>query len=130
MLKAGTAYFLLVFGVGFLLGFIRVLWIIPLVGERTAELIEMPLMLLTTILAARWVAQRFSLPPSTGARLGVGGVALGFLLATEFTVVLRLRGITIPEYIAARDPVSGAVYVVMLGVFALMPLLAVRRSAR
>jgi type IV secretory pathway TrbD component len=50
------------------------------------------------------------------------------LLLAEFTVVLWVRGFTITQYLADRDPVSGAVYVVMLAVFALMPLLMVRRS--
>jgi hypothetical protein len=60
-------------------------------------------------------------------RLGVGCVALGFLLAVELTMVLWLRGLTLGEYVASRDPVAGMVYLVMLGVFAVMPLLAARR---
>ena len=40
----------------------------------------------------------------------------------------RLRGLSIREYIATRDPVSGTVYYVMLGVLAIMPLvLAVKK---
>lgn len=54
-------------------------------------------------------------------------MALGLLLAAEFTVVLGLRGLTIGEYFASRDPVAGTVYIVMLGVFAIMPLLVARR---
>ena len=61
-----------------------------------------------------------------GRRLGVGLVALGLLLVAEFTVVLWLRGLAIGEYLASRDPVSGTVYVMMLGVFAVMPLLVAR----
>ena len=43
-----------------------------------------------------------------------------------FTLVLWLRGWTLAEYYESRDPVSGAVYVIMLGLFALMPLLGSR----
>jgi hypothetical protein len=57
----------------------------------------------------------------------MGCVAVGVLLAAEFTLVLRLRGLSISEYLATRDPVSGTVYYVMLGVCAIMPLLVVRR---
>jgi type IV secretory pathway TrbD component len=57
----------------------------------------------------------------------MGGVALGLLLAAEFTLVLWLRGLSIDEYVASRDPVSATVYYVMLGVFALMPLFVARR---
>lgn len=37
-----------------------------------------------------------------------------------------LRGLSVKEYLATRDPVSGTVYYVMLGVFAIMPLLVAR----
>jgi hypothetical protein len=127
VLKAGALYFALAFGSGFVLGGIRVLWVVPRIGERTAELIEMPIMLVVIILAARWVARRFPLASTPTTRLGVGCVALGFLLTTELTMVLWLRGLTMGEYVASRDPVAGTVYLVMLGVFAVMPLLAARK---
>jgi len=57
----------------------------------------------------------------------MGFVGLGVLLLVEFTVVLWLRGLTFEDYLATRDPVSGTVYYVMLGVFALMPLWVARR---
>src|SRR6266851_353394 len=83
ILKAGTFYFALVFGAGFLLGTIRVLWVAPSFGTRIAKLMEAPIMLVVTILAAWWLARRHSLPPTSAARLGVGFVALGLLLAAE-----------------------------------------------
>jgi hypothetical protein len=126
-LKAGILYFALVFGAGFVLGPIRVLWVVPWIGERVAELIEMPVMLVVIVFAARWVVRRLGVPSSSSRRLAVGFVALGLLLAAEFTVVLWLRGLTIGEYLASRDPVSGTVYVMMLGVFALMPVFVARR---
>ncbi len=126
ILKAGALYFALVFGAGFVLGTIRVLWIVPRFGTRTAELMEAPIMLVVTILAARWVARLFSLPPKAGTRLGVGFTALGLMLGAESTFVLWLQGLTIGEYLASRDPVSGTVYLLMLGIFAVMPLLVAR----
>jgi hypothetical protein len=127
ILKAGVLYFALVFGAGFVLGTIRIMWIVPRVGVRTTELMETPIMLVVTILAARCVPRRLSLPPTPATRLGVGPVALGFLLVVEFSVVLWLRGLTIRGYLASRDPVAGTVYFVMLGVFAVMPLQVARR---
>jgi hypothetical protein len=127
VLKAGVFYFVLVFGVGFVLGPIRILWIVPRVGQRTAELMEAPIMLGVIVLAARWIARRVAGPPTPLRLLGIGIVALGVLLVVEFTVVLWLRGLTIGEYFAKRDPVAGAVYIVMLGVFAMMPLLVARK---
>ncbi len=60
----------------------------------------------------------------------MGCVALGLLLVAEFTLVLWLRGLSISDYLASRDPVSGTVYYVMLGVFAIMPLLVARTGDR
>jgi hypothetical protein len=127
ILKAGLLYFALVFGAGFVLGTIRTLWIVPRLGTRVAELMETPIMLVITILAARWTVLRLAVPSTPSARLGMGFVALGLLLLAEFTLVLWLRGMSIREYFASRDPIAGTVYYVMLTVFAVMPLLVARR---
>src|SRR6266550_1863878 len=82
-LKAGVPYFVLVFGAGFLLGPIRVFWVVPHLGERTAELVEMPIMLGVMMVAAQWIVRRLAVPPTRSSRLGMGGVALGLLLAAE-----------------------------------------------
>lgn len=54
-------------------------------------------------------------------------IALGLLLAAEFTLVLWLRGLSIGEYLATRDLVSGTVYYASLVVLGIMPLLVGRR---
>jgi hypothetical protein len=127
ILKVGILYFGLVFGAGFVLGPIRILWAVPRFGTRMAELLEAPIMFVVVVVAARWIVRRFALSSTASIRLGMGCVALGFLLVAEFTLVLWLRGLSISEYLANRDPVSGTVYYVMLGVFAIMPLLVARR---
>jgi hypothetical protein len=127
ILKSGVLYFALVFGAGFVLGPIRILWVVPRFGTRIAELMETPIMFVVTIVAARWIVRRLAIPSTTSSRLGMGCVALGLLLVAEFTLVLWLRGLSISEYLASRDPVSGTVYYVMLGLFAIMPLLVARR---
>lgn len=127
ILKAGALYFALVFRAGFVLGTIRTLWIVPRFGPRMAELMESPIMFVVTIAAARWEVRRLAVPSATSGRLGVGCIALGLLLVAESTFVLWLRGLSIREYLATRDPVSATVYYVMLLVFAIMPLLVARR---
>lgn len=126
-LKAGLAYFAMVFTAGFVLGAMRVSLLVPRLGEQTAELLEMPVMFVVIVIAARHVVRWFALPPRSGLRLGVGAVALLLALATEFGFVLSLRGLSLADYAASRDPVSGAVYLLMLGVFAVMPQLLGRR---
>jgi hypothetical protein len=127
ILKASLLYFALVFGVGFVLGTIRTLWVAPRVGMRIAELMETPIMLVVIIVAARWIVHRLALPSVPSSRLSMGFVALGLMLVAEFGLVLWLRGLSIREYLATRDPVSGTVYYLMLGVFAIIPLFVVRR---
>ncbi|MEQ8861682.1 MAG: hypothetical protein RIC56_23825 [Pseudomonadales bacterium] len=122
----GVVYFMLVFAVGFALGILRVSWLVPLAGERVAELVEMPLMLIAIYLAARFVIRRFpARRPSS--HLASGALALLLLVSVEFSVVLWLRGLSVGQYLTERDPIAGGVYVVMLGVFALAPWL-LRRS--
>ena len=122
-LKAGTAYFAMVFAIGFVLGTIRVLWLAPYLGERMAELSEMPWMLLASVLSARWVTGKFALPALALQRLAVGMLALAWMLTFEFTLVLGLRGLSLNEYFASRDAVAGSIYLAMLGLFTLMPWL-------
>jgi hypothetical protein len=124
IVKASGIYFALVFGAGFVLGTIRVLWLVPTLGTRTAELLEMPIMLIVVILSARWVTQQVQVPPTASSRLGMGGMALAMMLALDFTVVLWIRGLSFRQYVEAFDPVAGTAYFVMLGLFALMPWLA------
>jgi hypothetical protein len=128
--KAGARYFGMVFAAGFLLGTIRVLWLVPRIGARAAELMEMPIMLLVILLAARDMVRRLPPPRGDRSRLGAGLLALGLLLVAELTLVLALRGLTLPEYLAGRDPVSGTVYAALLGVFALMPLFVARHHRK
>ncbi len=127
ILIAGVLYFALVFGAGFVLGTIRTLWVAPRVGMRIAELVETPIMLVVTIVAARWIVHRLAVPSVPSSRLSMGFVALGLMLVAEFGLVLWLRGLSIREYLATRDPVSGTVYYLTLGVFAIIPLFVVRR---
>jgi len=117
ILRAGLLYFALVFGAGFVLGPIRIWWVVPCVGVRVAELMEAPIMLVRLL----------AVPSTPSSRLSMGCIAVGPLLVAEFTLVARRRGLSVREYLATRDPVSGTVYYVVLGVFAIMPLLVARR---
>jgi hypothetical protein len=73
-LKAGVLYFVQVFGAGFVLGAIRVLWIVRRLGARAAELQSTPM----------------------------GSIALSLKLIAEFTLVPWRRGLSIGQYFATR----------------------------
>ena len=127
-LKAGFIYFVLVFGAGFVLGPVRLLWVVPRLGERLAELIEAPIMLVVIVMSARWITKRLAIDSTASSRLGMGFAALGLILIMEFSLVLWLRGLRLGEYFATRDPVSGTAYYLMLVTFALMPFLLSKRE--
>jgi hypothetical protein len=121
ILRAALRYYALVFGAGFVLGVLRVTLAVPRLGTRWAELLEMPVMLMVIVFAARSVERRDALPREASIRLAVGGVALALLLATEIGLTLALQPGSLQDAIAARDLVSSSVYMAMLLVFALMP---------
>jgi len=129
VLKASAVYFVLVFSAGFAFGTLRVLWLVPQVGTRAAELLESPLMLFATLLAARWVTRHCAVGARPMDRLGMGLTALALLVAAEVGLGLALRGGSVREILLDKDPVSGMVYYALLGVYALMPWLLGGRAA-
>ena len=127
-LRACIAYFGIVFGAGFLLGSVRVPFLVPRLGERIAELIEMPFMFAVIFFAAKFLLRRFGTRLKGSMWLAVGALSLLFLLAAELLLAVALQGQSLTEYIASRDRVSGAVYLGMLALFAAMPWLQQRLS--
>lgn len=118
--KAAVLYFALVFGAGFLLAMVRIPLLVPRLGTRWAELLEMPAMLLVIVLSARYVVQRFG-PLRLAARAAIGIAALLLLAVAELAVAGVLQGQSPAQYVASRDAVSGGAYLGMLLLFAVMP---------
>lgn len=127
-IQAGLAYFAMVLGAGFLLGMIRIPFLVPRIGERWAELAEMPIMAMVIYLAAGVILRRFPEIGSPSRSLIASLLALALMVAAELALVSVVQGMPLMEFIASRDVVSGSVYLVLLLVFAVMPRL--RLSAR
>lgn len=130
-LGLGLIYFALVFAAGFVLGTVRVLLLEPGLGARTAELTEIPVMLVVIYFAAKYVVARLPADRarSTGLIAGLTGLAL--LLISELSLVLGWRGMTIAQYFDSRDPLAFTAYLLSLLVYAAMPgLLATRKYRR
>ena len=121
ILKAGALYFGLVFGTGNVLGMIRVPFLVPRLGVRIAELIEMSFMCVAIVLAARHIVHRFERPPRASIRLPVGLIALCITVSAELSLAVAFQEQSLAGYILSRDPVSGPVYLARLVLFALMP---------
>ena len=126
--RAAVLYFAIVFAAGFVLGTIRLLFVIPLVGVRAAELIEMPVMIAISFLTASWLIAKLKIPFAIGARLAIGLVALALLLFAEVILIVWLQHQGLVENIKNRDPISGIAYSISLLLFAAFPLIVRRRS--
>jgi|7_EtaG_2_1085326.scaffolds.fasta_scaffold66245_2 hypothetical protein len=120
-IKPALIYFILIFATGFALALIRIPFLVPRLGERWAELVELPFMVLASFLVARWLVQRFGLVTVMQC-IGTGLPALLMMLSAELAV-MRVQGQSLGEYLAGRDPVSGIAYLFSLLLFAAMPLL-------
>ena len=127
---AGISYFVIVLGTGFVLGVVRVPFLVPRIGERWAELAEMPIMAVVIFLAAGYILRRFPDIRSPGRSLAVGFLALALTVCTELGLAVALQDRTLSEFIDSRDKVSGSVYLLLLLVFAFMPRLRVRQQAQ
>jgi len=120
---AALVYFGLVLGTGFVLGIIRVPFIVPKIGERWAELAEMPIMATVIFISSGYILNRFPEIQTSAHSLIVGFLALALSVFAEIGLAVALQSQTLVEYFASRDKVSGSVYIVLLVFFALMPRL-------
>lgn len=120
ILRTGIIYFLIVFAAGFLLGLIRVPFLVPRFGVRVSELLEILIMLMVVWWAARRVSTRNSDLPRKSL-LAVGFIGLFFMLAAELSMAVALSGQSVWQYVASRDPVSGTAYALALLFFAVAP---------
>ena len=126
--SATGLYFLAVFGAGFALGPIRVLWLEPRLGVVAATLCEAPFLLLAMIAAAYWIPRVIRIGASIGAMLAIGFGALALQQAADFVVGTALRGINATDQVARLASPEGAIYAALLVVFALMPAIVNRIS--
>ncbi len=110
ILKPALLYFGIVFGVGFILGPIRVLLVVPRVGTRTAELLEAPIMLTAILIVGRWIGRSWCWGFTPFSKLVVGLITALLVLTADIVVGVGLREMTLVQVFTDRDPVAGSVY--------------------
>jgi hypothetical protein len=121
VLTAGMTYFGLVFGAGFRLGPLRVLFVEPRVGARWAELLEAPVMFVVIMVVARWAVRCWTEIRLPATWCLVGLMAASLVLAADVAVGVGLRGLTVSEVFINRDPVTGPVYYGLVASMAAAP---------
>lgn len=127
ILRAAVAYWAAVFALGFVLGTIRVVWVIPLVGLLSATLIELPLILGGSWLAAGWLVRRFALERQ-GEALAVGALAFAILMVAECALAVTLMGQSPAQWLADRGKPHALLGLGGQVMFALIPWLVVRQK--
>lgn len=120
-LKSGARYFAVIFALGFVLGTVRVLWLVPMVGERNAVLAELPIMLTASWLAARWLVRRFGLV-TLGTRATMGIVGFALLMLAELGLGSLLFGQSPADWVKSIFAMPGAIGLIGQIFFALMPM--------
>lgn len=125
-MSAAVFYFAIVFGVGFALGPIRVLWLEPRIGPLMASFCEAPFLLVAMIVAARWIPKRLALASDRLILGFMGAGALALQQVAALGVGVALRGMTLADQIARLATAPGLIYLTLLTLFAVMPLLVNR----
>jgi hypothetical protein len=126
--KAGSAYFALVFGIGFILGTIRVLVVAPRLGDLVAVLIELPIILTAAWIICDRVSARFLVPDRWRSRFVMGGIAFALLMVAELGLSVLLFGNSIGEHLGAYRSSHGALGLTGQLIFALFPLVQLSRG--
>jgi hypothetical protein len=118
--KAAASYWGMIFALGFVLGTLRVLWLAPLAGPVAATLIELPVMLAASWVAAGGMVRRFAITAPSEA-LAAGALAFALLLAAECVLAGALDGRTPGEWLAELGEPDALLGLAGQVVFALMP---------
>ena len=115
-------YFTVIFALGFVLGTIRMLWLTQAIGATAAVLAELPVMLIASWFAARWLIRRYAVLRA-GDRLIMGALAFGMLMMAELALAVLLFNQTAAQWLASVMTMPGPIGLTGQMLFGLMPLL-------
>jgi hypothetical protein len=125
---AGLAYVGVIFALGFALGTVRVLVLLPAIGETLAVFLELPVMLAACWVVAGFLTRRFIKPGNGSMALVMGAVAFALLMVAELVVAVSVYDRTPSEQVAHWLTIAGAVGLSGQIAFAIFPWIQVRRS--
>jgi hypothetical protein len=128
--KAGALYAIIVFVIGFILGTIRVLLVVPRLGETTAVIIEAPIMLAASWFVCRWCVDRLNVRRTVTTRSLMGLIAFLVLMSAEIGLGAVL-GRSLLNQLAAYKSHPGAIGLGAQMIFAMFPVIQVlQRSGK
>ena len=124
-LQAGCTYFAGAFAVGFLLGVLRTLVLVPRIGETMALLSELPIILGVSWLICGRILRRA--PLSSGEAVVMGAAAFVLLMIAELSMSVLLANRTFTAHLALYSDVSHLLGLAGQIAFALFPVLQTMR---
>jgi hypothetical protein len=122
--KAGALYAIIVFLIGFILGTIRVLLLAPRLGETTAVIVEVPLMLAASWFVCRWCVDRLDVRRTVPARSLMGFVAFLVLMSAEIGLG-DVLGRSLVDQLATYGSFAGTIGLAAQVTFAMFPVIQI-----
>jgi hypothetical protein len=128
-LLAGAAYFAIVFAAAFALGTVRVLYVVPAVGDVWGTLLEAPFTLAISWLVSAWLLGRLGAFSLTQA-IGMGASAFALLMAAEVAMAILLFGRTLTQHFGSYANAAGALGLAGQIAFGLFPIVQTMGESR
>lgn len=125
MISAAIRYFAIIFALGFVLGTVRTLVIVPYTGATVAVLMELPFMLTVSWLVARRIVRRADFAPRTA--LSLGALAFVLLMLAEAMLAATLGNWSLAYWLAGLFHTPGWIGLAGQVAFGLFPSLAALR---
>lgn len=126
--KAGVVYFAIVIAAGFVLGAIRTIGVAPIIGDTAAVLLELPLILAISFMAAGWSMQRYSSEWKVADGAAMGLVAFLLLMLAEVVLAIAVFGLTPSAHFEHWLTPAGAIGLAGQALFGAFP--AIRAARR
>ena len=125
-LRAGVAYFALVFALGFAFGTVRTLLLarFPEISRFAAVLVELPVILTACWSICRHLIRRLAVPDTLREREIMGAVAFALLMLAEAVLDALLADATLAGHFAQYSEPSHALGLAGQVAFGLLPLIA------
>jgi len=126
VLLTAAVYVVAVFAAGFVLGVLRSLVLVPLLGALWAVLFELPVILTIAWLVCTRILWRWPLLPSAAA--GMGAVAFSLLMLVEASLSNLMAGRSLTEHLALYAQLPHQLGLAGQLAFALFPWIQARRA--
>ena len=125
-LRAGVAYFALVFALGFAFGTVRTLLLarFPEISRFAAVLVELPVILMASWSICRHVVRRLAVPDTWRERAVMGASAFVLTMLAETALGAFLGGETLVGHFALYREPAHALGLAGQAAFGLLPLIA------